>query len=506
MHHARMCAKRIICATSSFCSSHWSAHVIRAPQPAESHPEHSASSASSASRARRIADPIELAGQLQGALIVGGGADPSSNQVSLAQDARLARDTLAELGQHATVLFGSGDTTLVQVANETPASPTLRRRLAEFFDPRDRDVHYDSVDFQIDGPGETESLLTLLQNVTERDRPLLLFIAGHGERGELPQDAIVRLWGDLPLTVHDLAETLGDMPARLVMTTCFGGGFASLAYLDGDPERQEELATNRCGFFATTWDREASGCDPNPERGQQLGYAMHFFHALRGRSRDGSQVTIDYDESGQISLLEAHTHARIAGRSFDVPTTTAEFYLRRVAEKNDAAVPFIEPEEQAVITQVGAELQLESAPAVIARLLALELLLVEHEEAVAVAQEHADFTYYALRIRLLERWPTLDDPWRDDFNTRLSEEADTIREALDESEAGIAYAGALTALEHIAGSYDELQMVLARVKTLARAYETAALAGSLRAARDERWQGYSNLRRCERGALAGSDH
>src|SRR4029453_14151341 len=82
---------------------------------------------------------------------------------------------------------------------------------------------------------------------------------------------------------------------------------------------------NRCGFFASTWDRPANGCDPDPERGRQEGYSLHFLEAPRGQDRAGAPVAgLDLDGDGKVSLLEAHTRARIASRSLDVPPPTSE--------------------------------------------------------------------------------------------------------------------------------------------------------------------------------------
>src|SRR4029077_2773259 len=98
----------------------------------------------------------------------------------------------------------------------------------------------------------------------------------------------------------------------------------------------------RCGLFASTWDREASGCDPDPDRREQESYPLHFLHALRAEDRDGHPLNrddLDLDHDGTISLLEAHTRARIMDASIDVPTTTSERWLRGVAPASGPTSP-----------------------------------------------------------------------------------------------------------------------------------------------------------------------
>lgn len=477
-----------------------------------------------------------LASDVDSVLIIGGGADPASTQISLAQDVRLARDTFVHLGADPDVLFGSGDGSLVQRSTETERT-SLREELADFFDPRDRAVRYESFDVRAMGPADADMVLSLVTSLPSRPEPRFFFIAGHGERGDEPWDAIIRLWGDVPLGVPEFAEALGDAPTRVVVTSCFGGGFASLFLREGRPPAGDisaaDVMPNRCGFFASTWDREASGCDPNPERAQQQGYAMHFLHALEALDRDGESLDIDFDHDGHVTMLEAHTQARIADRSFDVPSTTSELFLRMVAAKiaegvhegvaeadaadsdapenaedgaddsaddgaqNSAGAP-PEAEEAAVIAALGAELELPTAVAATSRVEALREAILEQEGTHAAIQERADYAYYSLRIRLLERWPILDDPWHGGHGGLLVRESAGIEAVLHDSVEAREYTESFQDQERVAVEYDELQVQLARTLVLLRAYENVALAASLRAQGGELWQAYEALRACER--------
>lgn len=469
-----------------------------------------------------------MAAEVGSVLVIGGGADPASTQISLAQDVRLARDTFVHLGADPSVLFGSGDGSLVQRSTDA-ASSSLREELADFFDPRDRAVRYESFDVRAAGPADADMVLSLVTSLPPQPEPRFFFLAGHGERGDEPWDAIIRLWGDVPLSVPEFAEALGDAPTRVVITSCFGGGFASLFLRDGRPPagdiRASDVMPNRCGFFASTWDREASGCDPNPERAQQQGYAMHFLHALEGQGREGEELDVDFDNDGHVTMLEAHTRARIADRSFDVPSTTSELFLRMVAGKATSGVHegtevggseaneedsredvaeaetaqrAPEAEEAAVIAALGAELSLPSVTAVTSRVEALRDAIAEQEGMHAAIQERADYAYYSLRIRLLERWPFLDDPWHGEHAALLTRESSAIEAVLHDSMEAREYAESLQDQERVAAEYDELQVQLARALVLSRAYENIALADLLRAQGGELWETYQALRACER--------
>ena len=166
----------------------------------------------------------------------------------------------------------------------------------------------------------------------------MLYLAGHGQPGEQPADASIELWGQVPLQARELATMLDGRPRplRMVMTSCFSGGFAELAFVGADGTRRA-AAVGRCGLFATTATREASGCDPNPDRAAQEGYGLHFLHALHGRDRTGAPAAIDLDGDGKVSLLEAHARARSASAGIDVPTTTSEAWLRAAARRRGPA-------------------------------------------------------------------------------------------------------------------------------------------------------------------------
>ncbi len=449
--------------------------------------------------------PLEIATDVRWLAIVTG-AEPAAIQVSLAQDLELARETLGEGG---AVLFGGGSRAFVQVSDAHPHS--LRAQIGRFFDPRDRDVAYVHGP-EADGPATLEYLDYALGRAMEGQGPLLLYMSGHGEPGSIPGESTVRLWGGVGLSASDLAHALDqiDRPVQLVNTTCFGGGFAEILFREGDVDRGPSDHV-RCGVFATAWDEEASGCDPDPVRSRQESYGIHFFHALRGEDRMGRDVreVIDLDGDGRVNVLEAHTRARVTSRSFDVPTTTSERWLGFAAEAlglelMQGADTQLEPwllEEHAVLGALGAALALPSEEEAQRGYAEIRVALENEDAALGESELRADDAYYALRIRLLERWPTLDDAWNAGFEDAIAREGGRIRTWLQHSDEARDYAFAQAAYEEAANEMDALRARGALIRRLVEAWDAIAFARALHAHGGAEWQTFERLRSCERALL-----
>ncbi len=403
------------------------------------------------------------------------------------------------------MLFGGGPGSPVQTVDRSRPWD-LRARLAAFFDPRDRDVAYVPAPDAIDGPASRDYVAAAFAVATdEPDRPLLVYLGGHGDGGSEPTDAIVSLWGGAVLDVRELLRLSGRRPLRLVQTTCFGGGFAELVFRRGDAAMGVS-DIDRCGLFATSWDQEASGCDPDPVRARRDGYGRHFFDALLGGGRAaGSEVDLDGD--GAVSLIEAHTQARIASRSIDVPVTTSERWLLEVVEDRglDGEGVEVEPEEVreefAVVRRLGRALGYideESAQRAFAE---LQMLLREQDAELQERGEELDAAYFDLRIRLLERWPKLDDPWDDEFESTLAVEGDAIDEWLARSSEAQAYEAARAAQEDALGRLEVLEVRAASLRRLVQAWDTLAFARLVRP-QEAAWATFQRIRACERAVPA----
>jgi hypothetical protein len=436
----------------------------------------------------------------------GGGPAPESNPLSVEDDLALFAETLGPT--EGLLLFAGGPgTRSVQVLDPEPRGDTLTTALAELFDPRGgRDARYRATRLALHGAATvTETLDAIGRALDEGAGPLTVFLAGHGGAGETPADATLLMWGDEALTPAALAETLDRAPrgrtVRVVVTSCYSGGFGELAFRGAKPALGP--AEGRCGFFAAPWDLQASGCDPDPDRAVHEGYAIHFLSALRGRDREGREDrgALDLDRDGRISLREAHTRAVIASTSLDVPTTTSEVWLRAAAPTRGPERPVSLPEVEAVVRAMAERTQLGGREAQVGIELARRHARMERLDAESARREDDESgAWRAAMGVVLSRWPVLNDPWHPDFAATLADERDAIARFLDEAPEVVAWRRARARLDETTRLLDEARVAAAPYERLARAREDLVLARRLRAAGGEGWAGYERLLACERGA------
>ena len=269
------------------------------------------------------------------------------------------------------------------------------RELARLLGPQGGErVRYEPATLGADAPATREHVMDALREALDTTgEPLFVLAAGHGEQGGAARESALTLWGGWALSVEDVAELLDraeqPRPTRLVATSCYGGGFAELAFVGANP-RKGLRSADHCGLFAAPWDDESSGCDPNPDRRQQESYALHFLHALRGEGRHGDDrlAAIDLDRDSRVSLREAHAWARIHSRSFDVPTTTSERVLREYAHpyEPERGTHDGDLEELSVVRALSDELELEDERAARAKLQELERILADASALLDEAQ------------------------------------------------------------------------------------------------------------------------
>ncbi len=410
------------------------------------------------------------------------------------------------------LLFASGRRgKVVQVEDATPRGDELRRKLGDLFAPRGgRLAHYRPTKLSPAGPATSEYFLaTLDEQLAREGPPLWLYLAGHGDFGEGPAGNSLGFWGQSQVDVQTLAKhlDLAARPVRVVVTSCYSGGFAELAFLAADP-KLGPAPVERCGLFATTWDLEASGCDPNPDRRVQEGFALHMLHALRGQDRNGSPLAssdIDFDNNGRISLLEAHTRARIASRGIDVPTTTSERWLRVHARPlPDRGLPArTTPEDAAVIRAFTHEFPQLAEPAQArAELAGLEQQIADIRQQLTRAGQAEDAAYRRAAAELLARWPALDDPWHPDFEPTLTAHAAAIGQQLEHSQTYADYVQARAASLDLDAELGVLRGRTARLERYVRALDNGLLAARLADQGGTRWNMYQQLLSCERAEPA----
>ncbi len=398
----------------------------------------------------------------------------------------------ARLGPDGVTLYAGGANTIgVQVLDNPPRNTDLRSTLGDLFAPRaGRDSHYAPLRFAPNGPGTFSALADALAKAFASDDSarLLVWIAGHGGPGDTPADVTLSDWLGRGIYVDELTAAFTALrPFRMVQTTCYGGGFAEVVLAN---------PTRACGFFATTWDLAASGCDPDPERARDSYGALFLAAATPGKP-----------------LSEAHVSATIGAPGFEVPLMSSQAWLERqigddlgAADPNNSidAIDPNEPllaEERAIVAALTTQLGVtqEALPAT------FEALVDEETQLAEVVNKHDDDTAaasLAVRAALLGRWPVLDDPWHPDFAPTLASQSDAIRAFLDASpeyktmlDAEAKATTARVAFELHTVKLAPYDRALLALRTMQRAaIAKAGVEGST-------WLTFEALRRCERESL-----
>lgn len=474
-----------------------------APQATSRAVESAAAARASATTTAEPAAPAPALGPLR-FLALGGGPTPESNEVSLEQDIALLRRALPAPG---VVLFAGGSgSPSVRELDPSPKGDRVRTALGDLFAPRTgRQSRYRTPSFDAERATLENVEARLTAALSEGDQPLFMYIAAHGDQGTDPKSNSVALWGGRALSVAALAELHERhlRPLRLVATSCFSGGFGELAFAGADAAAASPSTVPRCGLFAGTADRETSGCDPNPNRRAQESYALHLVHALSGKRRDGAPLgpgVADYAGDGAVGLLDAHTWARIAAVSFDVPTTTSERWLRQVEPGSAAIDRALLPEEAAVIDQLGAALGLKGEHAVEQRWAELDRQLGSLQSAIDRAEEELAERVADEATLLLERWPVLDDPFHPEFDDTFREHRLAIERLLTASPEARERTRAEQRARVLYDQLDAVAVQEARVLRLLRSHETLHKAAALLKRGGPAADHYRALLACERAA------
>ncbi len=446
-------------------------------------------------------------------LVAGGGSRPDNNQYSIEADLRLAAAKLQ--GPGVTLFAGGPESHGVQLRDAKRRGPSLMDTLGDLFSPRGgRRARYRQTNLHSHGPATATTVLdtlTLALAPDQRDdQALAVYIGGHGDKGKSSADTLIALWGGTALAPADIAAVLdtasSSRQVRLIMTSCYSGAFADIAFAGADPARGP-ARTERCGLFASTWDRPASGCDPNPNRRRHEGYGVHFLNALSRQTKSRTRLAdgdIDFDADGTISLLDAHTRARIVGKGFDVPTTTSERWLRHAvasaptdARQRPASYAAVDlPHERAVVVALSESLKLADVAEAEARFAELEAEFAALRELQLDARDEENARASAAASELLGRWPVLDDPWHPDYPL-MFDDPEALQTALDDSLSYAAYLQARDAVDAIGRERDALRIESGRYLRLIRAHENLALAAELSARGGSDWATFLALRRCE---------
>lgn len=259
-------------------------------------------------------------------LILSGGYDAKHNQVAIESNVRYVARLLPP-GATTRVLFTDGSRTTKNVLYED-ARGRERYRIPQL--PR------------LDGPNTLPQVKAEFQTLASgpADRPVLLYVTGHGSPDSKTLDNnVFDLWDDGELSVRELAAQMKTLPVATpvtaVMVECFSGGFGNLLFENGDP-KAPLTGRDFCGFFASIAPRPAAGCTSAVNEADYHDFTGYFFSALSGVSRVDKRVTgADYNKDGRVGMDEAFAYSLIHDDSIDTPVCTSDVFLRRFVPEQD---------------------------------------------------------------------------------------------------------------------------------------------------------------------------
>ncbi len=441
-------------------------------------------------------------------IAVGGGPTADSNQVSIEVDLRLAPQVLTGPG---VILFAGGAGHRAVLTQEHPpeAAPEWRETLATLFEPRvDRRAGFAAPEVHANGPATADEIRRVFSQELSRQttNPITLFLSGHGSSGEEDDRGIIRGtggflgWGNSILVPTELAQLLDgaaqNRPVRVVISACYAGHFEDIAHVGAD-HRAGVTTKTRCGFFASTYDRPASGCDATaPSRGVR-GYGYRFLSALRDASAD-------LDGNARVSFLEAHVRAASATNTIDVPTTTSESVLRGLMPRTRAAMLTLSARSQRASTRTVAEwttlrqsvvgeTTLRAAYETFDRVVRDRETALSALERQQTAEESLSFV---ARAAVENEYPYLMDAWRTDFAPSIARDAAALEHLVRNNEDIRAWRSAHTRTLALSTIADASELELSRSMREIRALENVLLAEN---ASPAVWTKVSRFLECERG-------
>ncbi|HET6250342.1 MAG TPA: C13 family peptidase [Tepidisphaeraceae bacterium] len=438
-------------------------------------------------------------------LAIGGGDSPTNNQVSLEKNVLFFQRLLSDCqGAVPDVLFSNGKAGTRDLQFEPDEDPPRINILLARLLGREWDVNYHYRKHEIPGlsgpsthAGLENWFNTEGKKLTDGDR-LIIYFTGHGGPGRPPQNTTLSMWCERPMEVTEFTGLLDRLSPKvqvvLIMVQCHSGGFASTIFKNG--KVGTELSTaRRCGFFATTYDRNAAGCTPDTAEDDYKDYSTYFFAALDGKTRTGKPIgKCDLDGDGRVSFAEAHAYTLIHSDTIDVPTTTSEALLRQFSKSTGnwntrPQMPFqtlltrASVTQKAVLEGLSDQLKLsgddrQTEVNHLADLIESERKTAERDEK--QKQRELDNLTNNIRTRLLQRWPELSNSWSPQTMDLLAHQAPAIMDAIDKDSDAARWELLRRDINKLEDHQLDLERRWVKCRRLSRMLETTALAANLK--------------------------
>jgi len=263
-------------------------------------------------------------GQVAVAIINGGYKAPKNYESHLVHLEEM-RDALRARGlsdDQIVAFISDGGAPGKDMVSRAAAEPTawmLEGTDAQKLLPRVR-----TVDTPWDGPQQPATRAAISGWMADADLrrgdTLMLYVTDHGYRDKEAEPPRSGLWlWEEKLTPDELGAWVADLDTGVrtvvVMSQCYSGAFADLAWADGPPDG------SYCGFFSVPADRPAYGCYPDG-RTRSIGHGFRFMDAMPAAE----------------SLQDAHDWVNLADRTPDVPLATSDLYLAHLLSASAGAL------------------------------------------------------------------------------------------------------------------------------------------------------------------------
>ena len=476
-------------------------------------------------------------------LTIGGGYAPMGNQASLEKNVQLFQQLVKEqypADQPHAIFFSDGSNPGRDLQYRDPklVIPPINQALAQIFGKGDNLAYqYRTHQVQsIQGGSNRKNIQQWFEKTATRlksnDR-LFIYVTAHGGKSESrrqPYNTTLYLWNSEKISVTEFSNLLDKVPNEVavmtVMVQCHCGGFADLIFNQADPTKGTSAA-NRCGFFATVYDRPAAGCTPDIDEENYQEYSTYFWEAIRGVTRTGKPVgNCDYDKNGSISFGEAHAYAVITSSTIDISVSTSDSFLRAYGKppRGNRSVPntllsadspfdqlfkTATPSQQAILTGLSQQLKLSAKNrGQEAWNLAKAVSDQKQRPTSQLNSKSKELTTLRREIRnqLTQAWPELTEPFHPALPGLLEKQGDQIFATIRKHPRH-------GRLEQLEKEIDQLQSQVmdldrrwAKAQRLLKALETVALAANLpQVASEEIQQRYQQLLQAEAGTFGSPD-
>jgi hypothetical protein len=466
-------------------------------------------------------------------LTIGGGHSAIKTQASLEQNVIFFRDALSTLGlagEPHEVLFADGNAGFpdVQFTDDHFEPSKVVRLLGEIYDQQDGlwAQYRPHAIPQVWGPAQRAALENWFNTVGKSlhdDDRLIIYYTGHGGSGHPSHNTTLTLWNEPDLTVKDFTALLDRLPPKvsvvLVMVQCYSGGFADVIFQNGDSV-QGLSPRNRCGFFATTFDRTAAGCTSDIDVDDYHEYSTYFWAALCGHTRTGKPIDRpDFLHNGHITLAEAHAYTLLQSDTVDVPIKTSDVFLRQFSRSTgsrregllsadgsyDRLHDAAGPTDQAVLDGLSAALKLDGS----GRIRAAEKMADDLADRRAnlldqkkKLDDDADDLRDALQDAVEERWPQLDNPLDARAQETIANQADDIVSVIESSPDYRSLQDKTDASDKLDDQAMDLERQWVKCRRLIGTAESVALAANLpKVCRADICQRFRQLRAAEDAPL-----